>query len=272
MKPLDRLLYLIQERESIRLKRAQGLPAPWTKDKILQSYRFCNVRRMDDKVSQWLLTNWFKPCFDHKNMVIACCLARFINDPFSLSDVRFPLEWNPEQIKHRLRKRRDDGYRVFNPAYMIRGNDGIDKIESVIDYTIQPLVDDPPEIVRSSMEETWSNLTQYHGFGSFMAGQVVADLRWAMEGTWKDKHTWAPVGPGSQRGMNVLQGRDPYKSLSQNQFLDELRELAVVIKTRLPKIMARLELHDIQNCCCEYWKYSKVVMGMGTPKQRYNGV
>ena len=52
MTPLNRLVYFITEREAIRLKKEAGEPKPWTSDPILQQYRFCNVRRMDDKVSK----------------------------------------------------------------------------------------------------------------------------------------------------------------------------------------------------------------------------
>ena len=47
----ERFYYFIKEREQIRLARQVGLPAPWTDDEILTNYRFCNIRRMDDIVS-----------------------------------------------------------------------------------------------------------------------------------------------------------------------------------------------------------------------------
>ena len=47
----DRLVYYINERESIRKLREAGYPKPWTQDKILQTYRFCNVNREDDTVT-----------------------------------------------------------------------------------------------------------------------------------------------------------------------------------------------------------------------------
>jgi len=69
----ERWLYWIKEREKIRLAKDAGDSKPWTDDVILQSYRFCNVRRMDDKVSQWLLNNWYKPYRGHPHMLKACC-------------------------------------------------------------------------------------------------------------------------------------------------------------------------------------------------------
>ena len=76
--PKNRFLYWIKERESIRKKKEAGNPKPWTDDPILQNYRFCNVRRMDDTVSQWLLKNWYEPYFDHPNMLSAAGLSSMI--------------------------------------------------------------------------------------------------------------------------------------------------------------------------------------------------
>lgn len=271
--PLERFIYFIQERESIRLKRSKGLPKPWTDDEILQRYRFTNVRRMDDKVSQWLLENWYKPNYNHHNMLAAVCLARFINQPSTLEEIGFPAEWKPDWIKSSVRYLQAMGGSVYNSAYMVRGNDGQDKIETIVDYTIGPLIDDPPTIDRGSMEKTWEEIESRYGFGSFMAGQVVADLRWAMEGTWKDKRKWAPMGPGSKRGMNRLQGRETNAGIKQNYFLAELRKLVAESSLQLPKgITSRLEMIDWQNCLCEYDKVERVLFGEGRPKSLYQGV
>ena len=42
---LDRYFYWQEERESIRRKKENGLPAPWTDDPILQEFKFCQVYR-----------------------------------------------------------------------------------------------------------------------------------------------------------------------------------------------------------------------------------
>ena len=45
MGPVDRLWYWIHECHMIWVKRKLGRPKPWTRDPILQQYRFCNVFR-----------------------------------------------------------------------------------------------------------------------------------------------------------------------------------------------------------------------------------
>ena len=150
---------------------------------------------------------------------------------------------------------------------MVRGNDGQDKIECVVDHYVKPM---NCMIRPASMEETWSEIHSCYGFGSFMAGQVVADLRWAVKGTWTDCMKWAPIGPGSQRGMNRLFSRPTGQTIKQTQFLLELSELYKNLMGIAPvKIMSRLELHDIQNCMCEYDKYNRALFNEGKPKQIY---
>ena len=269
---MDRLLYYISEREAIRLKKTHNKPKPWTDDEILQTYRFTNVRRMDDKVSVWLLDNWYTRYFNHLNMVVACTLARFINNPSTLEVIGFPTAWNSDKIRQDLRSYRDIGNHIFNAAYMVRGNDGIDKISAVVDHYCQPLVDDPVSVDPDSMFRTWSKIKRRYGFGSFMAGQVVADLRHAVKGNWKDKDTWAPVGPGSMRGLNRLLNRPIKYVVSQEQFLTELTEIIKDCRMKVGNsITDRMEAHDYQNCLCEYDKYERVLNLEGRPKQLYPG-
>lgn len=273
--PIERFLYWVEERELIRLRRESKLPKPWTSDPILQAYRFCNIRRADDKVSSWLINNWYTPNFNHKRMVVACTIARFFNVPKALGLITEQVfgDWDPERIKRTLKKFKASGNTVFNGAYMVRGVLGMEKVDMVVDMICQPLVKTPAHIDKNSMERSVNALLPYWGFSTFMAGQVVADLRWAVDGDWLDRNTWAPLGPGSHRGMNRLHDRGIKEPLSQEQFNTELVELQKICRSKLPdSVMIRLESMDIQNCLCEVDKYERILWGEGRPKQRYNGI
>lgn len=274
--PLERFAYWINERESIRLKKEAGEPRPWTNDKILDTYRFCNVVRIEDKVSQWLLSNWYKPYFDHHHIIAACAIARFFNKPESLAKItdlvfnrRFP---SLPEIKVVLRNAKLKGP-VFNGAYIVSGQgDGSDKIETVIIH-IKRLEDrlmDKPTF--HTMQEAWSYLCECTGFASFMAGQVVADLRWARSGTWVDKDDWAPMGPGSRRGINRLCNVSVKSPLIQSQFLEKLKSLKLTVAVKLPQLLTnRMEMMDWQNTLCEIDKYERALWDEGRPKQLYRG-
>lgn len=280
MTPVGRYFHWIKERENIRVCKEAGMLKPWTMDDILRSYRFCNVRRMDDKVSKWLYDNWYTPFYNHPNMLLAVAVARFVNKPESLellTDNLFTVvkkgiapkpKW--DHLIQTLRKYRDEGNVIFNGAYMVRGNDGIDKIECVMNWYVKPL----EEVVldTSSMRLSHQAIQASYGMGSFMAGQVVADLRWAVDGTWEDKYVWAPLGPGSKRGMNRLEQKDLNQTVSQIQFETFLKKLIQLCKVKLPSaITKRLEAHDYQNTLCEFDKYERALWEQGKPKQKYSG-
>lgn len=271
-----RYQHWVIERESVRKKREKGEPKPWTNDPIIRDYRFCNVRRMDDAVSNWLYDNWYLPYRNHKHMLTAIALARFINKPSSLELITqevftSKLKVNFDKIIKILREHRDKGNVIFNGAYMVRGNDGIDKIECVANWYVAPL--EWVKIDTDSMENTHTRLLASYGMGSFMAGQIVADLRWAVEGTWEDRNRWAPMGPGSLRGINRLRGKPIKTPMTKAEFDDGILEAKKACQ-ELPELRAiafRLEAHDYQNTFCEWDKYERALWDEGRPKQKYSG-
>jgi len=96
----DKLAYWIKERESIRKRKETGMPRPWTTDRILRDFKFCNVRREDDRVTQWFAANWRNEKYwDEPNFISAIILGRTINWPMTLAKVGFPVVWNPAEIK-----------------------------------------------------------------------------------------------------------------------------------------------------------------------------
>lgn len=274
----QQLIYWITERESIRLKKDLKRPKPWTDDGILQSYRFCNVRRMDDRVSKWLLENWYKPYFNHPNMLAAVALARFINLPDTLKNIQAYVFCSPvpdwEKIKNIVRNIKADGYTVFNGAYIVPSALGtVDKIEAVVDRFVKPLSNQVQGFTGDRMQEAWQWLLQCEGFGSFLAGQVVADLRWSMKGEWADRNSWAPIGPGSKRGINRYHRLPINAPMLQRSFERELKDLIEEIKPSIEYLIShRMEAMDYQNCMCEYDKYLRTLYNEGRAKQRYPGI
>lgn len=280
LSPLERHVYWIQERESVRIKRKNRQRKPWTDDPVLRSYRFCNARRMDDKVSNWLLSNWYRPYYGHENMVLAVVIARHFNQPTTLEYIGFPERWDPVKLYRKIvrMKQRHPKRSVFNGAYIIRSSSNTsprfypDKSEMVIKETTQQFVDNPPDLDTRSMMRVVEELLKYRNFGTFIAGQVAADLRWGIEGEWKDRNKWAAIGPGSRRGMNRVHERPKDYPLEQDQFNAELGVLIKEVKKALPRSLTkRYEAIDYQNHLCETDKYNRVLFGEGRPKQKYQG-
>ncbi len=298
--------YWITERESIRHKKeVLGLPPPWTDDFVMADTRWCNVRRMDDKVSRWMLTNWYRDFHrsrdyvDHKHVVGAALLARMINRVETLTHISggtgryVPFDYN--LYLERMYQLKDKKQPVFTGAYIINGASGGPKIEQVLGAVRQFYetagLHAAKYLRTDSMQITADNLAALRGVGSFISGQVVADLRWLLGsvvpdehgqggGSWADRMRWAPVGPGSSRGMRYLLGlyspadmAGRGSDMNQAEFtkyIGMLIELAKRHPTVGPIFDERgLEAHDTQNTLCETSKLIRIKYGMGKAKNRY---
>ncbi len=278
------LFKFIQERHTIFTRRLAGQAKPWTKDPILQSYRFCNIYRENDTVTQWIAVNWREPFYSDPDLWFAMVVARLINWPESLAAIKMfkagKVSWDPGQFAKALCRRKDAGEKVFTGAYMIHaGPDaGMGKAGYLADQVLTPMW----ALRKDIRPESWDTLESFHArlmsckdMGSFMAGQVVADTKYSAclskEHT-TDWWTWAAMGPGSARGLNRVLGRDVKGTWLQDAWLAKLQLLAAEIAPMLEKSgMPRLHNQDLQNCLCEFDKYERVRLGEGRPRSLYDG-
>ena len=77
----DLYWYFACERQNIFVKKLNGKPAPWTNDKILQEYKFCNSYRVNDRVSQYLLKNVIYNCksYTDEDMLFRILIFKLFN-------------------------------------------------------------------------------------------------------------------------------------------------------------------------------------------------
>jgi hypothetical protein len=272
----------IAERHSIYLKKSAGAPPPWTQDKILQRYRFCNVFRELDKVTVWLRQNWRDPHTASEYLWIAMCLARQINWPETLREIGFPERgYDARLVRRVVEARQARGEKVYTSAYMISAPSGPYAGMGKPQYTAEVVVgalwrardefraifDDARQ---PTLQEVHSWLKQFRGWGNFMAYEVVTDLRHTRYlNRAPDINTWAVAGPGAIRGLHRLHGRPYKKALSQEQACQEMRELLEVSRTSLPDFIPALELRDIEHSLCETDKWLRVAAGQGRLRSTY---
>lgn len=270
----------IVERERAREGRENNLPKPWTDDKILQQYRFCNVSRADDTVSKWINDNWMVPYTDHQDIVFAMCVARLFNRVTTLELIGYPdftkhdFEGWKEYTRGELKKHREAGNKIWTGAYLVSTNGhSMDKIDYILDKVLTPI---HKSMTGTDWKQFSGSLSKFHemlmkfdGMGSFMSGQVVADLKYtSVLKDAEDWNSWAAIGPGSKRGLNRYLGRDLTKSFTNELFLKQIG----MVQLQVRKIVG-LELHaqDVQNCFCEFDKYVRVKNGEGKPRSSYRG-
>jgi len=281
-------LHWVTERENVRLKREAGAAAPWTTDNIISTYRFCNVRRKHDRVSQWIIKNVITPHRKHPDLWIMLALARYINWPDTLQEIMDARLWPSSGTPHwcaignTIDARAARKEQTYTGAYMIRAESnpraewyswgkGRYVAEIVIGRELwanrNAIL---PEMKKRSVRQAWAAISNRYGWGSFMAGQVIADLTYSpLLAKARDLYAWAPLGPGSKRGLNRLLGRELTKALPQSHAVHHMVKLRDQIVSKLGSQFGDMTLHDVQNCLCEYDKWARVKNGEGKPRSLY---
>lgn len=270
-----RLAYWINERSLIFKKRSEGLPKPWTEDPILQKFKFCNVRREDDRVTIWIRENWREPHYDDPFMWNSMSMARLINWPDTLADIGYPdpahRQWKGvEQAKRAMHFRQAMGEQVFTGSYMItNGGRKGSKIDFICNTLAENRLFNDPPVRGDTLEEAHAKLCKAPGLGSFLAAQVIADCKHtALLKDAPDWHDWAAPGPGSIRGLARLYKRKVTKPLEFKIILADIRRwIQPLLSSHVPEMC----LQDVQNCLCEFDKFERTLWMEGRPRSTYPG-
>jgi hypothetical protein len=273
------LFAFIRERHAIYERRAAGEPKPWTEDPILRAYRFCNVYRELDKVTVWIRENWREPNAKDPDLFFAMVVARLLNKPESLAELDYVLPWDKVRFKKILRKRKERGEKIFSAAYMIHADaeEGWLKTDYLAEQVLTPMWKEREDLrprKGDTLSQFHSRLMTQRDMGSFMAGQVIADTKFAEPlKSAADWWTWAAPGPGSLKGMNYVLGLPSSTKHPAGIWERSLKVLQTKIdplarEAGLPRISAQ----DLQNCLCEFSKYERARLGEGRPKQLYDGI
>jgi hypothetical protein len=280
---IQELFAFIKERHDIYLRRQVGKPKPWTTDKILQQYRFTNCYRELDVVTTWIREHWRVPYVEHSDVWFAMTVARFVNRPESLVALGRPLPWRPKNFIKMMESFKQQGDKAYSSAYMInavgmQGHNYTSKAAYLADQVLGPLWRERAKLRPrhgDKLADFAGRLLPYHGMGGgFMTAQVIADTKFTEPlKSAEDWWTWAAPGPGSRRGLNRVLGRAVDQPWKDDEWLRQLNLLQTKIDPLVRAAgMPRLSGQDLQNCLCEYFKYSKVITGTGRPKQLYPGV
>lgn len=267
-----KLADFIKARERHRIAKERGAWKGLKPDPIILQYRFCNVRRNDDRVTKYVLET-FLPRFSSGEW-FAAVVARLFNNEDTLEDIsKFTVPFKPAQMRITLHSRKANGAKNFNAAYIVSTNGrAMDKVDYLIAHVLEPLWEKRAAISaamrKATLAEAHDLLMRQDGLGSFMAAQVLADIKYLAPEAWSDFDTFAASGPGSKRGLNRVLRRDKEKPMQEVAFRATLTELRETVNALLGWDEP-LTAQDLQNCLCEYDKYERARTGEGTPKQIY---
>jgi hypothetical protein len=267
------LAYWINAREAVRVARESGLPAPWSLDPNIANVRYCNVRREDDKVTKWLADNWRHV---GPNATLSMVMARMVNWIPTLEEFAGPALWSasPTAWVRRCHSQMLDiqGQKWTNAYTISTCGRKMGKEDYVFGCVL-------PQVIKADFDRIWhrhtlaeahSDLMTVDGLGSFLAAQVIADLKntrghalWGALDWW----TWSAPGPGSLRGLEAYYGR----SVTPKGYQEAIAQCYAETKPLLKPYIGRLHMQDFQNCLCEFSKYMRVKAG-GHARNGYRAV
>jgi hypothetical protein len=241
------------ERHKIREQRLIGLPQPWTSDPILASHSFCNVFRVLDYGTQFLL-NMTRFEWDPAEVLFRCALYRFTNrpEPWEFFHTR-AAGWPDihDGLRGTLKKVWGDySAELRGSAYQITvglENKGMTYLDYLADKFIPELLKVTPEFIDAdSLEERVTVLQQIPRCGPFLSMQISTDYGY-WDPTFSENDYILP-GPGAVKGVSIFSHEDPVKVIHEWQ--EEWGRLGTVtLAGRPPSLM------DVQNTFCEYNKY-----------------
>ena len=269
MSPIDKLVYWINERDAILQKKIEGEEAPWSSDITFQTVYFCNVRREDDKVTMWIREHydWKSQPMAEFNMIV----ARLVNKPSSLESMGWPFT-NWGEIDKLVFLNVMSQPKAWGGAYIVSTNGrSVPKHDYIRDVLTAALPHLEQVRQATTLAAAHTALMAVQGLGSFMAAQIVADLK-NTNGhqlyTAADWWTWCAHGPGSLRGLAWVNETD---KCSRNDFTHCISLLREYIDENINQDMPKFCNQDLQNCLCEFDKYMRVSTGVGRSKRKYTG-
>lgn len=274
------------EREHVRRWKESGKKPPWTTDEVLQQYRFCNVFREDDRVTRWFREHLREPQRGAAAVLFTTVAFRWFNRISTGEAIKPYLQRYREEMKLDYRGMlatvRDLQGRgpVVTGAYVIKTPDGQTKGDGIMLCLRRFLQEHEREVLsvigqEGTLQATHARLMEVPFLGSFMAYEVVTDLRHTdLLCDAPDTETWAAAGPGAARGLGWLFNGKPegfrHSTVSgQEECLWHMREVLAESAVRWPEEWPRWEMREVEHVLCEYDKWMRGLLGERL-KRRYH--
>ncbi|MEX0668813.1 MAG: nucleotide kinase domain-containing protein [Candidatus Saccharimonadales bacterium] len=207
--------YYAAERQAIFNRRASGQPAPWTDDPILQTFKFCNVFRASDRVSQYLIRNiaYSEPESNPRDMLFRVLAFRFFSRPDTWDAIIDYLERQPviddlvdESFERALSHAKTINGKLYTGAFVLCASQaygyGDKHLNHVALFRHMFVLDDLASqlLNANNLEEVYQLLRSYPLIGDFMAYQLAIDLNYTPEINF-DENSFTKAGPGAVRGI-----------------------------------------------------------------------
>jgi hypothetical protein len=269
----DTYWYFAAERQKVFFNRFSDSYPPWSKDPIIQHYKFTNAYRVTDRVSQYLVKNIIhqgdqKP----EELLFRILLFKLFNkiETWELlekhfGEVRFDA-YDYAVYNRILSTAREQGQAIYSGAYIMasaktafgflfKHQNHLKLIELIMQQkTLYHLLN------ARSMEALYQELLKLPSIGSFLAYQYATDINYSNLTDFSEME-FVKAGPGAKDGIRKcflsqgdLSDEDIIKWMADQQE-KEFQRLEIDFKDLWGR---RLQLIDCQNLFCEVDKYARL--------------
>ena len=268
--------YFIQERMNIFWRKYEN-QMHLTDDPILQEYKFTNVYRACDRVSQYLIKDIIYndlEKYSPEDVLLRILVFKVFNkietwEYLSQINEITIYSFNVEELSKELAKRQKD-CPIFSNAYMMAGSHALYRGVSAKHQVWLQMIEDEfikghglKQVLKAtSMAEVYSQLMNYPLIGNFLAYQYTIDFNYSPYLNF-DENSFVKAGIGAVRGIKkcfksygesfedaILYTHEHFEELIKKYGYTEFQPLP----GRKPKLI------DLQNCFCETDKYLRAKM------------
>lgn len=264
------------ERQHIFMKRKSGVPFPWTDDDILLKYKFTNVYRASDRVSQYLIKEviycgGFGNRYSPEDTFFRILLFKLFNKidtwkylESELGTIDFK-SYSYEKYYYLLNNLLDYGKRIYSAAYIMpsgasfgnnrKHGNNLRLLELMMSEHLVAKISKARNLM-----EIYQLLLEFPSVGKFLAFQYAIDINYSELCDFSEMD-YVVAGPGAHSGISKIfldtNGySDEYiiRLMAENQE-EEFKRLGLKFEYLEKR---KLQLIDCQNIFCEVDKYTRV--------------
>lgn len=292
--------HYVKERYEIHIQKdVLNSPRPWTTDRILQTFKFTNVRREHDPTTRWLITHIINhPDLTYRQKVLNIILYRGYNRIETAEVIGMPIAFGGSVPISAYTDKIDNyclenpEYKPFTNAFMVSGflrplyAKFKTKSPSVVIKFVEFLDQDKDFFVNFTRCLNQSRVVRYlqtiEGISTFLAYQIFVDCTYLQDFPFSENE-YTLCGPGARKGINCLfqdkdgMGYEECVFWMRNNWERMMAAVEDEDQRFIPSIhMSDLRPYDrtmnvmsLENCMCEFSKYYRTAMGTGQPRNHY---
>lgn len=211
----DLYWHFAAERQSAFERRVAGESSPWSTDPILQEYKFCNVYRAADRVSQYMIREVCyhdEPCSpeDRLFQIVAFRIFSKIETWRGLRQFlgRYPTldDLADGSFSEGLERVKLKNNRLYTGAFILCASDAygqLAKHRNHVELFRHMFLNDELGVrllEAASLRQIYDALHSYPLIGDFMAYQIAIDLNYSALINFSE-NSFTQAGPGALRGI-----------------------------------------------------------------------